>query len=270
MLAHERHARGVEDLRRAEPGQRARARRATSATASAIEPTPSSAVTSRAGAGDERQPHGGDHGQRPLASRRAAPAGRSPRCPSRARRAAAARARRPAPPRAPRPARASSRGAAPAPRPRPSRPCRRSSPRRAPRSRRRAPARVPRSAAASVAGVTPAPTVTCRATASTGPIAVSRASESTTSPPRGTPPPTSPVFPPCGHDRGARRRAGRQHRGDLLHRARPHDRRRRAAEAARDVALVARLAREDVRGADRAAQGVEQARSRAHDIRSCV
>ena len=44
--------------------------------------------------------------------------------------------------------------------------------------------------------VTPAPAVTWAATASTGPSASSRTSESTTSPPRGTPAPTSPVFPP--------------------------------------------------------------------------
>ena len=46
--------------------------------------------------------------------------------------------------------------------------------------------------------VTPAPAVTCWAATSTGPSESSRRSDSSTSPPRGTLPPTSPVLPPWG------------------------------------------------------------------------
>ena len=52
---------------------------------------------------------------------------------------------------------------------------------------------------------------------------VSRARLSTTSPCSGTPPPTSPVLPPCGTT-GTPARCTGQHGGDLLGVARPHDR----------------------------------------------
>jgi hypothetical protein len=62
---------------------------------------------------------------------------------------------------------------------------------RIPRSR-------PGSASATCCRVTPAPAVTWDASRSTGPIWFRRVRLSTTSPCSGTPPPTRPVFPPCG------------------------------------------------------------------------
>ena len=196
---------------------------------------------SRGRRGDQRQPHGRDDRERPLGAHQQLRAGRIPRCPSpspesrRSTRPSASTASSPAtrarivpwrrtcaPPASVAtmpPSVAASRAPKSTPSARPD----------------------PRRAAASAAGVTPAPAVIWRATGSSGPMSVRRASESTTSPPRGTPPPTSPVLPPCGTT-PTPAEAQRPTRRRPPCRARPHDARGGAAEAAGDVALVARLA----------------------------
>ena len=75
------------------------------------------------------------------------------------------------------------------------------------------------------ARVTPAPTVTWPATTSTPSMPASRRRLSTTSPARGTDPPTRPVLPPWGTTATPARPQARQDRRHLVGRAGPHHRR---------------------------------------------
>ena len=114
--------------------------------------------------------------------------------------------------------------------------------------------------------VAPAAATTDPLSTSTSSIAVSLRRLRSTAPPRGMPPPTSPVLPPWGTigTRAARQRA--HDLGDLLDASRTDDRARLAAVPARPVGLVAgpqlRIG-EDVRLADDVREGLDD-RRRVH------